>query len=82
MLHFGHATEIVTECGFGDFDEVRTALPKYLGDRAWTSGDEPKARMRDLVEAAVAPITPGWTMFSSMRTFTLKHLLKPGRCRG
>lgn len=40
---------------------------------AVTNGAGHLGRMRDLVEAAVAPVTSDWRMFSSMRTFSLEN---------
>ena len=46
---FAHAAEIADQYGYRDFNVVEADLAVWIGDRAWTTGDGPKA----LFEGAV-----------------------------
>lgn len=43
---FEHTAEIVPAYGFRDFKEAEAELEHWLDDRAWTTGDGPKASVR------------------------------------
>lgn len=47
---FEHAAEITLEYGYRNFPTAETELGQWVDDRAWTTGDGPKA----LFEGAVA----------------------------